>query len=148
MFFSVSCSTVETLKYDTVLGFLSDLDLATATIEEYQTKNEDEKQIIDLLKRYTKIINTGNTEKILTLFHENGVYVTGRGNVPLLREKMSKWKQEDWLSDGLRSLYNPEINIDGNEAAVMVQAKFGNYKTYKIFTLVKENDEWLIMRRE
>jgi len=117
-------------------------------IEEYQTKNEDEKQIIDLLKRYTKIINTGNTEKILTLFHENGVYVTGRGNVPLSREKMSKWKQEDWLSDGLRSLYNPEINIDGNEAAVMVQAKFGNYKTYKIFTLVKENDEWLIMRRE
>jgi hypothetical protein len=117
-------------------------------IEEYKAKNDDEKDIIDLLKRYTKIINTGNTEQILTLFHENGVYVTGRGNVPLSREKMSKWKQEDWLSDGLRSLYNPEINIDGNEAAVMVQAKFGNYKTYKIFTLVKENDEWLIMRRE
>ena len=50
-------------------------------IEEYQAKNNDEKDIIDLLKRYTKIINTGNTEQILTLFHENGVYVTGRGNV-------------------------------------------------------------------
>jgi hypothetical protein len=117
-------------------------------IEEYQAKNNDEKDIIDLLKRYTKIINTGNTEQILTLFHENGVYVTGRGNVPLSREKMSKRKQEDWLSDGLRSLYNPEIKINGNEAAVMVQAKFGNYKTYKIFTLIKENNKWLIMKRE
>jgi len=117
-------------------------------IEEYQTKNQDEKQIIDLLKRFTELANTGNTEQILTLFHENGVLVTGRGNVPLSREKMSKWKQEDWLSDGLRKFYNPEITINGNEAKVMVQAKFGNYKTPKLFTLVKENNEWLIMRRE
>jgi len=117
-------------------------------IEEYQAKNNDEKDIIDLLKRFTELANTGNTEQILTLFHENGVLVTGRGNIALSREKMSKWKQEDWLSDGLRKFYNPEITINGNEAKVMVQAKFGNYKTPKLFTLVKENNEWLIMRRE
>ena len=64
-------------------------------IEEYQAKNNDEKDIIDLLKRFTELANTGNTEQILTLFHENGVLVTGRGNIALSREKMSKWKQED-----------------------------------------------------
>lgn len=117
-------------------------------IEEYQAKNNDEKGIVDLLIRYTEAINTGNTEQILNLFHENGEYVTGRGNVILSREKMSKRKPEDWLSDGLRNLYNPEIKINGNEATVMMQAKFGVYKTPKIFTVVKENDKWLILKRE
>lgn len=84
----------------------------------------------------------------MNLFHENGEYVTGRGNVILSREKMSKRKPEDWLSDGLRNLYNPEIKINGNEATVMMQAKFGVYKTPKIFTVVKENDKWLILKRE
>lgn len=117
-------------------------------IEEYQAKNNDEKGIVDLLIRYTEAINTGNTEQILNLFHKNGEYVTGRGNVILSREKMSKRKPEDWLSDGLRNLYNPEIKINGNEATVMMQAKFGVYKTPKIFTVVKENDKWLILKRE
>jgi len=116
-------------------------------IEEYQAKNNDEKDIIDLLKRYTEIINKGNTEQILTLFHENGVYVTGRGNVALSREKMTEWKPEDWLYDGKRKFYNPEITLNGNEAKVMVHAKFGKYTTAIIFTLVKENDKWLIMQR-
>jgi hypothetical protein len=45
-------------------------------------------------------------------------------------------------------IYNPEITLNGNEAKVMVEARFGNYKTAKIFTLVKVNNEWFIMRRE
>ena len=116
-------------------------------IEEYQAKNNDEKEIIDLLKRFTELANTGNTEQILTLFHENGVYVTGRGNLALSRDEMSKWKPEDWLYDGKRKFYNPEITLNGNEAEVMVHAKFENYTTAIIFTLVKENYKWLIMKR-
>lgn len=117
-------------------------------IEEYQTKNVDEKSIIDLLIRFTEIVITGDSEKILTLFHENGTYVIGGGNVPLSRDKMAKWKPDDWLSDGLRKFYNPKITLNGNEAKVMVEAKFGNYKTPKLYTLAKENNEWLIMKRE
>ena len=73
--------------------------------------------------------------------------MTGRGDVALSREKMTKWKPEDWLYDGERKFYNPEITLNGNEAEVMVHAKFGKYTTAIIFTLVKENDKWLIMRR-
>jgi hypothetical protein len=117
-------------------------------IEEYQAKDNDEKEIIDLLIRYTEAINTGDSEKILTLFHEKGVYVASDGNITLSREKMSEWKRENWLSYGLRKLYNPEIKLNGNEAEVMVKVKYGNVSYAQIFTLVKENDKWLIMRRE
>lgn len=135
------------LKICILITFCSIYSCSTP-IEEYQVKNDDEKEIIDLLIKFTEIVNTGNTEQILTLFHENGIYVTGRGNVALSKEKMAERKTEDWLDDGLRSFYDPQITINGNEAKVMVRAKFGNYKTYKIFTLVKENNEWLIMKRE
>ena len=116
-------------------------------IEEYQAKNEDEKDIINLLIRYTEIINTGDSEKIIAFFHENGEYVTVPGNVALSREKMTERKPEDWLYDGKRKFYNPEITLNDNEAKVMVHAKFGKYTTAIIFTLVKENDKWLIMQR-
>jgi hypothetical protein len=117
-------------------------------INEYQSKNEDEQEIVDLLLRYTDAVNKGDTEKILTLFQDDGEFVTGRGRVSLAKEKMSKRKPEDWLDDGKRTLYNPEITLTGNEAKVLLQARFGNYKTAKLFTLIKENDEWLIFKRE
>jgi len=31
---------------------------------------------------------------------------------------------------------------------VTIQARFGNYKTAKLLTPIKENDKWLIMKRE
>jgi uncharacterized protein (TIGR02246 family) len=117
-------------------------------IDEYQSNNEDEQKIVELLKKYTEATNRGETEQILALFHDDGEYVTGRGRVSLSKEKMSKRKPEDWLDDGKRELYNPEITVAGNEAKVLVQARFGNYKTAKLFTLIKENNEWLILRRE
>jgi hypothetical protein len=51
---------------------------------------------------------------------------------------MAKKQTEDWLDDGLRKFYNPEITLNGNEAKIMVQARFKNYKTPKLFTLVKK----------
>jgi DNA-binding transcriptional LysR family regulator len=117
-------------------------------IEKYQAKNDDEKKIIDLLIRYTEAVNKGDSEKIIPLFHENGVYVASAGSIILSREKMSKWKPEDWQALGIRKLYDPEITINGNEAKVMSKVKYGNTSYSQIFTLVKENDEWLIMRRE
>lgn len=119
-----------------------------SSIEKYNPKNEDEKEIIDLLTRYTEAINKGDSEQILTLFHENGVYVASNMSNPLSREKMAEWKPEDWLSHGQRKLYNPEITINGNEAKVIAKVIYGNTSYTNIYTLVKENNEWLIMKRE
>jgi hypothetical protein len=84
----------------------------------------------------------------MTLFHNNGVYLASDGNISLPRDEMPKWKPEDWTAYGIRKLYNPEITINGNGAKVMAKVKYGNTSYAQIFTLVKENDEWLIMRRE
>jgi hypothetical protein len=117
-------------------------------IEEYQAKNNDEKEIIDVLIKFTEVVNLGDTEEVLKLFHEKGEYVTGRGRVSIPRYELAKRKPEDWLDDGLRKFYNPEIDIKGNEAKVLLQARFGNYKTPKLFTFIKENGRWIIMKRE
>ena len=61
---------------------------------------------------------------------------------------MSKWKPEDWTAHGIRKLYDPEMSINGNDAKIMAKVKYGNVSYAGIFTLVKENNEWLIMRRE
>ena len=116
-------------------------------IERYKAKNTDEKQIIDLLIRYTDAVNKGNSEQIVPLFHQNGVYVTGSGNA-LSKDEMLKWKPEDWTALGIRKIYNPEITINGNEAKVTAKVKYGNVSYGGIFTLIKENNEWLIMRRK
>jgi hypothetical protein len=117
-------------------------------ISKYETKNEDEKEVIDLLTRYTEAINKGDAEQIIPLFHENGVYVTGRTKDSLSREKMAEWNSENWLMDGQRKLYNPEITINGNEAKVIAKVMYGNTSYTQVYTLVKENNEWLIMKRE
>ena len=117
-------------------------------IEEYQTKNNDEKEIIDLLIKYTEAVNKGDSEQIVPLFHGNGVYIASAGNIILSRKKMSKWKTEDWKAHGARKLCDPEITINGNKAKVMAKVKYGTTSYSQIFTLVKENNEWLIMRRE
>jgi len=117
-------------------------------IEEYQVKNNDEKEIVNLLIKFTEVVNLGDTKEILKLFHEKGEYVTGRGRVTIPRHELEKRKPEDWLDDGLRKFYNLEIEINGNEAKVLLQARFGNYKTPKLFTFIKENNKWTIMRRE
>ena len=96
-------------------------------IEEYKSKNDDGKEITDLLIRYTEAVNTGDSEKIVTLFHENGVYVALAGSITLTRDKMSEWKPEDWQAYGIRKIYDPEITINGNEAKVMAKVKYGNF---------------------
>lgn len=98
--------------------------------------------------RYTEAVNKGDSEQIVPLFYENGAYIASNGSIILSRKKMFKWKPEDWTAHGIRQLCDPEITINGNEAKVMAKVKYGNTSYSQIFTLVKENDEWIIMRRE
>ena len=131
----------------TILAFLV-FNSCNTPIEEYQVKNEDEKEIIELLTRYTEAFNKGDTEQVIPLFHENGVFVTGSTKETLPREKLAEWDSERWSSWGQIKIYNPEITINGNEAKVLAKVIFGNTSFPKLYTLVKENDEWLIMKRE
>ena len=114
-------------------------------INKYQAKNEDEKQIIALLNSYCEARNSADLKKLQSTFHDDGVYHSGGGGV-FNKEKIVDTNPQDWL-DNKVELFNPEIKIDGKKAQVTTLAKYagGAAKMTHIYTLVNENDQWLIM---
>jgi uncharacterized protein (TIGR02246 family) len=117
-------------------------------LNDYKPKSEDEKQISALLNTYLEARNSGDLVKLQSTFHDDGVYISGRGG-QFTKTQIAETKPEFWVSDGEVQLLNPEIKVNGNEATVMATAKYGTaFKTAAIYTLVKENGHWLIMKRE
>jgi hypothetical protein len=127
----------------TVLLFIS----CETSINEYKAKSDDEKQIIALLNTYLDARNSGNLKNLQSTFHENGIYISGRGR-KIKANEIVNTKPEWWTSDGEVKLYDPEITINGNKTTVMTTARYGTYKTAHIYTLINENGYWLIMKVE
>ena len=123
-------------------------------INKYNAKSEDEKQIINLLNDYQLSRNGNNMDKLKSTFHDNGVYISKDGiewTKNKLIEQPDEWyKGQGSLEEmGNINLYNPQIKINENNARVNIMAKYGKvYTEAHIFTLIKENNKWLIMRME
>jgi len=114
-------------------------------INEYKAKSDDEKQIIAVLNTYVEARNSGNLKILRSTFHDNGIYISGRGREIKANEILDT-KPEWWTSDGEVKLYDPEITINGNKASVMTTAKYGSYSTAHIYSLINEKGNWLIMK--
>ena len=127
----------------TVLLFIS----CETSINEYKAKSDDEKQIIAVLNTYVEARNSGNLKILRSTFHDNGIYISGRGREIKANEILDT-KPEWWTSDGDVKLYEPKITINGNKASVMTTAKYGSFSTAHIYTLINENGNWLIMKVE
>ena len=123
-------------------------------INKYNAKSEDEKQIIKLLNDYQSSRNGNDMAKLRSTFHEEGVYISKDGiewTKSKLQEQPEKWyKGQGSLEEmGNINLYNPQIKINENNATVDIMAKYGKvYTEAHKFSLVKENNDWLIMRME
>ena len=115
------------------------------SINEYKPKSDDEKEIIVVLNTYLDARNSGNLKILQSTFHDNGIYISGRGREIKANEILNT-KPEWWTSDGEVSLYDPIITINGYKATVLTTAKYGSYKTAHIYTLINENGNWLIMK--
>lgn len=122
------------------------LNSCDTPLKEYSPKNEDEKNIIALLNTYCDARNSADLEKLQETFHDNGIYISGRGG-QFTKEKIVETNPKDWL-DNKVDLYDPEFKISGNEAKVTMTAKYGTFKTTQIYSLVNENNNWLIMKVE
>lgn len=117
-------------------------------LNDYQPKSEDEKQIIVLLNTYLDARNNGDLNRLQSAFRDNGVYISNDG-IKVPKAEIVKTESEWWVSGGKVELLNPEIEINSKEATVVATEKHGtHYKTAGIYTLVKENGNWLIMKRE
>ena len=128
-----------------VLSFILIFNSCDTPINKYETKNDDEKQMMALLQTHLDARNSGDLKTIQSLYHENGVYITGDG-IEIPKAKIVNTEPENWVDAGKVQLLNPEIKTNGNDAEIFVKVKAGtHYTTARIFTLVKENDKWLIM---
>jgi hypothetical protein len=117
-----------------------------SSIEKYNPTNDNEKEIISLLNTYCDARNSANLKKLQSIFHDDGVYISGDGG-QFTKEKILETNPKDWL-DHKVELYNPEIKINGNKAQVITLAKYfsGTYKVTQYFDLVNDNNQWLIMK--
>ena len=133
------------LVFLTLFSFLI-FNSCDTQINKYQAKNEDEKQMIALLQAHVDARNSGDLKSLQSLYHENGVYVSGDG-VEVPKSEIVNTDPQNWVDAGKVKLLNPEIKTNGNEAEIFVKVKAGShYTTARIFFLTKENDRWLIMK--
>ena len=112
-------------------------------IKEYKPKNEDEKQIVDLLQKYTDTRNSVDVKGIRSTFHDDGIYYKGWGG-ELKASDIETADTEIWTRAGKLKMTDPNIKIDGEEALVTVNTWYGKAKFQAAFTVVKENGNWLI----
>ena len=117
-------------------------------LNDYQPKSEDEKQIIVLLNTYLEANNSGDLINLQKTFHDNGIYKSVRGG-QVTKSQITETQPEWFTIAGKIELLNSEIEINSKDATVLVTEKHGtHYKTAGLYTLVKENGHWLIMKRE
>ena len=123
-------------------------------LNEYKPKNDDEKQIVALLNDYQTARNSNDIEKLQSTFHDDGVYIS-RDGIEWSKSKMKETPEEWYKAKGSLEeigkveLYNTKISVDGDKAKVFTEANYGKvYKWAHNYTLVKENNDWLIMKME
>jgi hypothetical protein len=117
-------------------------------LNEYKPKSDDEKQIIALLNTYADARNKGDLNRLQSTFQDNGVYISNDG-IKVPKAEIVKTESEWWVSGGKFEVLNPEIKINSKDATALATEKHGtHFKTAGLYTLVKENGNWLIMKRE
>ena len=136
-------------------------------IEKYASRNEDEKEIISVLIRYQNAKNRFDLKRLLSLLHENGEFSFQCG-LMVSKAKLAKMLPEFWtgIKSGDASVFpmvhecingdyyksgrlnNPQIEINGNKAEATVLFAKGLSRVLQYFSLLRENNRWLITRAE
>ena len=113
-------------------------------LEQYQPKNETEKELTEAMLRHVEARISGDADKILAGFHDN-CQVSLRPNVVLSKQQLTELKAADWTYDGMVKFSDPKFDIMGDKAIVNLKLNIGVAgKRNSHYTIVKENGEWLI----
>jgi len=138
-----------------------------ALIEKYEPKNRDEREIVSLLIQYQDAKNHFDIERYLSSFHDKGLFTfqCGRmvGKAVLEEELPTFWNDiqsgnaavfpivhecinGDYYKSGELNNLQLEINHDTAEATVLFTKGVCRVELY--FSMLRENDRWLITRTE
>ncbi|MFH1981496.1 MAG: hypothetical protein ABIL58_06615 [Pseudomonadota bacterium] len=137
------------------------------SIGNYNPDKPDEKEIIALLIQYQDAKNHFDLERLLSCLHDNGAFSFECG-LMVSKERLKNELPGFWA--GIRSgdpsaipmvhecingdyyksgaLNNPQVLIDGDTATATVLFTKGISRVEQFFSLIRENDQWLITRTE
>ena len=134
------------------------------SLNEYLSKNQEEREINSLLIRYQEAKNSSNIEQFLSLLHEQGQYsfLDLKVSKDALKKMLSvSWAKlvageaptyfinhEGMTGDYFRNwkLYNPKITIGNNTAIATVMVQFNWWWGLRhSIRLVQENGRWVIL---
>ena len=128
-----------------ILCFILLFNSCDTPLTEYKPKNDDEKQIVDLLQRYTDARNNEDVIGIQSTFHDNGMYLSGSGP-KYTKSELATTDPKWWTQMGKYKITDPDIKINGNDAQISMNTWYGKSRYQAAFTLVKDDGKWLIMK--
>ncbi len=134
-------------------------------IEKYEPKSQDEREIVSLLIQYQDARNHFDVERFLSFLHEQGQFSFQCGRMvskdTLIEELPGFWAEVKSGNPGIipithecingdysksGELSNPEIEINNDSAKATLMFSKGFLRLLQHFTLLRENDQWLIVR--
>jgi hypothetical protein len=115
-------------------------------LDKYQPKSEAEKELTETLLRHADARMSGDMDKILLGIHDN-CQISLRPNVMLSKQQLSEIRADEWVYDGKVSFSDPKFDIADDKAIIDLKLNIGVAGKRNIhYTMVKENDDWLISK--
>lgn len=138
-----------------------------APIEEYKPKNQDEREILSLLTQYQDAKSHFDIERYLSSLHDKGLFTFQCGRMvekAVLEEELPAFWVDiqsgnaavfpivhecingDYFKSGELNNLQLEVNHEKAEATVLFTKGVCRVALY--FSMLRENDRWLITRTE
>ena len=123
---------------------------AEGDLASYEPKSPAEAEIKKCLMDFENAIKNEDLDGVMACFHENVKYQTARSGWASKKE-LPKNYEWFWAERYTIKFGTPDITINGNEAVVRIPTEWesnnGAGLTLNIYTLVREGDSWLIIKR-
>ena len=112
-------------------------------LQDYQPKNETEKEIKNLLIEFAQARNNHSVKKMASCYTDTGQMIIGRRPIPI-SEFTSNWKDSDLKSLGKYKFVKLKILIKDNIAEASMSGKQGLSAIPFDFKLIYQNNRWKI----
>ena len=112
-------------------------------LEDYEPKNEQEKEIKGLLIEFTKARNDYNVPGIVSLLADDcKINIWTR---ELSKSEFAQWKAKDLEGSGQYRFTNPEIRVTDDHAMAKLRCSQGFFVTLAFsFKMIRQNNGWMI----
>ena len=115
------------------------------TLQDYKPKSSEEEGIIMTLAALESAWNRYDQQGVLSLFHENAQLMTERQRSIVSKKEFAVSLQKRMTDFSPTKLYEPTIQVAGNNASAKLLVDMGPYQNEFTFQMIRENNRWLIL---